>query len=109
MVYFVGLFTSSLVSYSEKLSSLNTSGTPEDMNSPVMHDAVPTQHELLPFHGGVPVARPAPRKSLRHLTFKNGVVGTGNTVPPGTMLVERGGALPISGVQIRRVLCCVVD
>ena len=59
-----------------------------------MHDAVPTQHELLLFHGGVPVALPAPTKSirflsLRYLTFKNGVVGTGNTVPRGMLLVER--------------------
>ena len=36
MDYFVGLFTSSLDSYSEKLRFLNTSGTPEDMNSPLM-------------------------------------------------------------------------
>ena len=42
MVYFVGLFTSSLVSYTDKLRSLLTS----DMNSPVMHGAVPTQYEL---------------------------------------------------------------
>ena len=42
MDYFVGLFTSSMVSYTEKLRSLNTS----DMNSPVMHGAVPTQYGL---------------------------------------------------------------
>ena len=51
MDYFVGLFTSSLVSYTEKLRS---------MNSPVMHGAVPTQYELL-----LPFAFPAPTKSLR--------------------------------------------
>ena len=65
MDYFVDLFTSSLVSYTEKLRSLDTSGTTEDLNSPVMHDAVPTKYELLPFHGRVPVALPA-RRSERH-------------------------------------------
>ena len=51
MDYFVGLFTSYLVSYTEKLRS---------MSSPVMHGAVPTQYELL-----LPFAFPAPTKSLR--------------------------------------------
>ena len=61
MDYFVGLFTSSLVSYTEKLRSIE--GT-----SPVMHGAVPTQYEFcgiaichfqhstksFRFHSGVP-------------------------------------------------------
>ena len=64
MDYFVGFFTSSLVSYTEKLRSF-ISGTPEDLNSLVMHDAAPTQYELVPFHGRVPVALPA-RRSERH-------------------------------------------
>ena len=63
MDYLVGFFTSSLVSYTEKLKSLNA----VNMNSPVMHDAVSTQYELLPFHRGVPVAFPAPTKCIRFL------------------------------------------
>ena len=65
MDYLVGFFTSSLVSYTEKLRSLNA----VNMNSPVMHDAVSTQYELLPFHGGVPVAFPAPTKCIRFLSL----------------------------------------
>ena len=76
---------------------------PEDMNSPVTHDAVPAQYEPLLFHGGVPFALPAPTKSvrflrLRNLTFKNDVVGIGNTVRRGTLLVERRS--PISRVGL---------
>ena len=48
------------------------------MNSLVMHDALPAQHEPLFFHGGVPLALPAPTKRVRFLlSFKNGVVKIG--------------------------------
>jgi len=40
-------------------------------NSPVMHDAVPAQYKPLLFHGGVPVAFPAPRKSIRFPRLRN--------------------------------------
>ena len=51
-------------------------------NSFVTHDAVPAQHEPLLFHGGVPLALPAPTKSirflgLRNLTFKTALSGLG--------------------------------
>ena len=81
MDYLVGFFTSSLVSYTEKLSSLNA----VNMNSPVMHDAVSTQYELLPFHGGVPVAFPAPTKCIRFLSLFI-----------GTLLVERTRAIMVT-------------
>ena len=35
------------------------------VNSLVMHDAVPAQHEPLLFHGEVPLALPATTKSVR--------------------------------------------
>ena len=62
------------------------------VNSPVAHDAVPAQHDLLLFLGGVPFAPPAPTKiirffRLRNLTFKIGLVGIGNTVQRGTLHV----------------------
>ena len=62
------------------------------VNSPVAHDAVPTQHDPLLFLGGVPFALPAPAKiirfwRLRNLTLKIGLVGIGNTVQRGTLHV----------------------
>jgi len=40
-------------------------------NSPVMHEAVPAQYKPLLFDGGVPVAFPAPTKSIRFPRFRN--------------------------------------
>ena len=97
MDYLVGFFTSSLVSYTEKLRSLNT----VNMNSPVMHDAVSTQYELLPFLwrsasciSSTNEVYPFPQS--HYLTFKNSVVGTGNTVRRGTLLVERTRAIMVT-------------
>ena len=94
----------------------------EDMNSPLLHDAVPAQY--VP-HGGVPVALPAPTKSirflsLRHHTFKKRRCRDWEHSAAWLLLAERcspslimnkthGSALRISTVQILRVLCCVVD
>jgi len=40
-------------------------------NSPVMHEAVPAQYKPLLFDGGVPVAFPAPTKSIRFPRLRN--------------------------------------
>ena len=72
-------------------------------NSFVSHDAVPAQYMPLLFHGGVPMAFPAPTKSIRfprlrdsNLSLQNDVIRIRNKVRRGTLPVERRS--PISRV-----------
>ena len=84
-IIFVGLFTSSLVSYSEKLSEQPCDGRccSHAVRAPTLPwrsaSCTSSTNEEYPF----------PQSPSRFVTFKNGVVGTGNTVPRGMLLVER--------------------